>query len=1625
MNANQWEKVRHNWTELLKAYTSSTLAYLYQEGVINDDDRENINTARTSSQKMETLLFIIKRKIGKDPYSHLITILKEESPHLAEEIESTASSSQPNLSDPGNVFADSEEVRKVLRDHFTDGDDQNPVSLGEIRDTLKKEKAFSKLNEWSNPMLKDYLEKEFLNVEFQTSASSSGKNKRIVVKHIRRLSGEMQADQIMQPPVLDDTNPLYEHPRRFCADVDVTTKYVKGRCFDDVSSHVRDKKTTPIRNYHLVNQSQGEDEMLEFMGSKLIPFVSACMNERKNGTLYFGVCPKKDDTYRAGEIVGVTIDKDEVGKEIDNRLQTSFLNEQTKYTKAVRHPKFIPVVSGSSSTASWVVEIDVVPSISLLNNEVIQTKLHLLKMFAVSNKRQKREYGIFKFSADGNPYVLPASDAISFIRDISEIVRQRSEDEQNQIKKIPKSFNKLNRLLTGGSDQGKILDDIYIFFMLSPVDSYMDQDFLNKNMSFIRDLEPEVVFDFDPEGHTKGIYHTLDTSKEEIFNVYTLDRFNKESENLNSLRENLQKDEYTQWVFCNGYENMKPMDSTQWAQKRWRLFSEAFRAFTDTHGEERILLIICLFSKTYETMIPACFEALRSLPKGWILLSENEDNAKLWQDKILGYNIFEKLELDNKSVVDMAWGEINTTVSQITETTNQNFEVYLPCTKGNATHIPPKKLKEWHDIDILNSGDFCLEKKLEQMVEREFYCGEKVSWLNFWFNNQVLQRDIHGKLKDTVEDLLKGEAKDERKVQYITLLHEPGAGGTTAAMHVLWDLRTKYRCCRVKNIKENTSEHLEEIWLYKEDSRARPPRPLLVLIDYVDDDEYIKFKGKMEEHGRNNWKNYEESFDIFCVVIECRRQTKIRPPFEPNKIALLHSLSPREINWFKKDKSNLNNVHDLFAFNIMRENFNQSYISDVVNRYCDDIKENKMEIEILRIVAFFNYFSTQFEPIKVSWLDTLFKNRKPDGETETIDFIRDVKWEANLSSSIRFLMNISKYSRKKQPRKCLRIINKMVAGKILDYLKLNTVKKTSQIMLELCEPNVYKQTGQDADSFRKNIIYVARKRESQTGKKEKFSSFVTDVIKGEGADIAVKVLIQLYNVSKDAFIAQLISRVYMEMQNWKMAKDYAEKATSLQPENSFLWDTFGRVFSSELSDLKENDHFVDEDIIKIIKLGNDGLEKFQKAQEASEKEMTTSEKNNMAGYYGELDLINTLLDSLKLHSAFKEHSTLHKYLVEENYCPAELKFLDNYKLFLKGLASRARQGMRRLDEEYLQVKDGSGQEQIVADDYSRKNFPKLKANLDYYFEETVNAFEKTTMTGRDYCAYKLSYAQTLGASSLNQILELKKEGKFEVMMQIYDLLKTNMESQHVTFYDFKAILDVLTVLIVSYRKPAGLTFQNMLDWSKRFYFIEQPKESTRYYLEPMMYFVLYNFPTEERNAHDICPILDFKNALEKLRDQFKRNHPKQDMYMFRKKETTLFFLGNGSPLQDIVPQDQLEIMNDFNYKEKWNIPELRKHLRMMTGVLSNDGEKVSTKIITKDGNRFTLEISTAYHVSTSVMKNKKVYFYLGFSFSGPKAFGISLEELGTTKNTAHGESQNQQAMPTFTRVSNRRKSNKK
>ncbi|CAG5130620.1 unnamed protein product [Candidula unifasciata] len=751
-----------------------------------------------------------------------------------------------------------------------------------------------------------------------------------------------------------EQSPSYpDHLRKFDTEVKHTDKYIKGHCVD-ACINVRGKTTDPVRNFHIIDQD--EQDPIDFITSEVIPFVSACLNDRRNGTVFFGISPSGNDHHKYGQIVGVNISKEELQKELNRSLKKCFSKSQWNViSNAVRDAKFVPVVSDCSKDPDlklWIVEIDVVPSSSLMKDDTIRTKLKHLPV--LSRKPKSKGIGVFRFSVDGVPEIISSDDMYEYERDQERIIKKRQEEEAAQKQHVtPLNLRtRLLNLLTGGTEL--MQDTIYPFIFASSIDSHMDEEYLSRNMTFIKQLNPEVVYDFDSSGSTNGLYKNLDSVQEEVMRVLTTDNFDKvqhSKEQYKTFTESLAAENRTSWIFCNGYDvmNLDSLKPTEWNRKRRSAFQESLNFFKENFDEDRIIVIICLFSKMYEVMIEASEEVLTKFPENWLLLAESEDIAKLWQDQMLARNKIEKKALEDRCVVGMPWEQVNTTIRRAFSTTDLPCECLLSASTGAFIEVREKKLKDWCDLDVLTGGDFTQyenEKEKKKLVEEKFYRGEQVSWLNFYFHDQVLKRDIHDKLMQTVKEALEGKHKEEEdKVTSVPILHQPGAGGTTSAKQVLWDLRKEYRCCVLNTITDQTCDQLDELRKYGDSS----PKPLLILIDNEDEDKCLQLRGHLEEKGRQLSRQAEKSFSVYCTIILCIRRASLPKQIKHPEICLRQELNLTELKWFKdkneslesrfnKDMERNVNPKFLISFNILRENFNKEYISKVVKEFSDDVK---------------------------------------------------------------------------------------------------------------------------------------------------------------------------------------------------------------------------------------------------------------------------------------------------------------------------------------------------------------------------------------------------------------------------------------------------------------------------------------------------------------------------------------------------------------------------------------------------------------------------------------------------------------------------------------------------------------
>ena len=239
-----------------------------------------------------------------------------------------------------------------------------------------------------------------------------------------------------------------------------------------------------------------------------------------------------------------------------------------------------------------------------------------------------------------------------------------------------------------------------------------------------------------------------------------------------------------------------------------------------------------------------------------------------------------------------------------------------------------------------------------------------------------------------------------------------------------------------------------------------------------------------------------------------------------------------------------------------------------------------------------------------------------------------------------------------------------------------------------------------------------------------FSPLILHILQTESSEKACAVLQEGYDLTEDPFVAQQLARLlYSKLQKWDEASKVIKTAMNMLPDNSYLWDTCGRIYekqlSSECAGYKEGVKRLTLDrLTEVIDLGLKGIEMFQKGQSASELEKTA----NDAGYYGELDVICTLLDCLKCCDRFQNENEadLRKLLLhetDERSIPPHFHFLTNvrgrdYIQTLKDLKPRVDIVLKRLDDEKVQLKLDAKYLQSPPD-----SLLKLRERLNYYFGE--------------------------------------------------------------------------------------------------------------------------------------------------------------------------------------------------------------------------------------------------------------------------------------------------------------------
>ena len=1477
-----------------------------------------------------------------------------------------------------------------------------------------------------------------------------GQRKKIIHRRDMLLNDEPAQDIedqtcFTKPPLRKTDKSTSEILRSFDQDISVSFKYEQGTIANIFGKSSHDL-LRPIHNFvHIDFQSKHKLNLFDF-GDKTIKFICACLNDRTNGTVHFGIVPEATDQNREYEIIGTALsaEKNEYRKYISKAINECFYPDQRDIVQScTRQPKFIEVITTDSASdhPRFVIEIDVIPSSTLCGDAVFD--VHLPNEKKMGNVMSFGKAEIYRFH-EGEPQILNDLSLRTFMEFKQKLTLYRREQEG---KTVPLNSNKVNltekltRLLCG-VEQQFYADRVFPLLVVNRPAEHMHDSFLKQNLNFLSRIEFKAVFDFDKDA---SLFNFFESTQDQVLRVLpTTEEFDIRSEvnhtnpeRLKNLHDDLKTSVQIPWIFANGYrinddEAFAPL---QWKKNRREGLKCAVRFFGEEIPAYRAVVVFCLLSKDWKVMLEAAEEFLSTFPDHWICIVEDEHIAGPWIEELKHRHCVDDNSVKENMIIGLPWKNVCETIKSLT-TDPDRTACTLPTSNQGLCTLEKHVKNDMCDLEILGSnacevGELDMDKMCNEM-EEQFYRGAEVDWWNFAFQTHVCKREKLGDLKRKVRESLQGKSlADDNLVGRVVLYHQPGAGGSTVARNVLWDFRKEYRCAVIRNITDMTADQIARFRSYKDDNEADP---VLLLLDNHDEEKTNMLWAFLEREARRVMRENEHQ-RIMCVLLICLRRSVLDYQHS-STVILKQELNPLEKQWFKTHTFSNKNIDPtcLISFNIMKENFDKIIMSETVKHFVSSI-ENEKEMLLLKYISLINTYDIDFRPIPTAAFDCFmtdcFKKTKGTLLYSTSmrmgSGVKMKRWENDLSGSFHTLMNKTRRLGMGYIHS-LRITNHFLAECVLEIIQNNKGVKQmiSDVAMEFVQSKdiFTTATGMACNDLKKTIKDMLKRRErSMTGKPEtQFAPLIQHIVQNESVEKAKHLLKTFYVISeKDPFISQQIARLCIYNNEWEEANDYAGKATAQKPDNSYLWDTYGRAslgqISSMYNTLLDQSDVSKEDITFIVKLAFAGIDRFQRVQELSVDEYAVYV--NDAGFFGQLETISKLLDCFCLMHPFRDNrEMLHSFLVKRDYVPTELQFLTNvegqhFLIRLKQLQSDVDRVVRHLEDEKIQLREG------VLDEYRKGHFRisqdrliQLKSNLGEYFgEHDYNI--PSNLSLEEACDYRRRHTFYLAGNTLAQIYDLRFEGEKgeNVLRQIWEMSTSNINAKCGNEQDYKVNLCAsFALILVSGKYIYKLNHSTIVEYSKELYSLRNQGENHRFVsLEPYLFYVMLNWPGRNTSTPNMFHIV-LPDVLKQWKEAYYKKYPRQrdEGKPYKKKDTTMFFLANGSDLHSIASYEELRgnltKAPHTRKDEFWSQPHVLRQLKRFEGTLHGDGSEVKLKLGLDSVSKSVIYIPTSFPIRHKSWWYKTVFFVIGFSWFGPKAFDVNaVDPTADPKNLTSGD----------------------
>ncbi|XP_008295941.1 sterile alpha motif domain-containing protein 9 [Stegastes partitus] len=1193
-------------------------------------------------------------------------------------------------------------------------------------------------------------------------------------------------------------------------------------------------------------------------------------------------------------------------------------------------------------------------------------------------------------------------------------------------KKEANQGEKLKALLTCGGNSLDNYDSFVVVVNKSSLEQVQYLQFLSKLKLFC-------VLDFDPNSAASGgLCHSYRQSR--VANLHTATQFQGQTE---SVIKSLNLYKQTSWVFCNGRQDVdsdsnKELDYRNWLRKCCRDVEQlvSFICNPEVLLRGRCLIIFLLLSPV-DTEKDPMFDIYRSFIKhiveeNVITICECQSTYLKWRKLILEKCDF---DIDHLSISELTLSEINGTIMGLGPLSRSSGRL-LP-SSGASTVILKQK-----DEDLLTALDVLCINQCEKMydenssefhefrikVEEEFYRGGKVKWWNFYFCDTDKEKLFVKREKyKNVKGMIRSQRRDSNICVLLNLFHHAGCGGTTLAMHVMWDLRREFRCAVLKDkTLPKTEVATQVLKLMKLESDK--PSPVLLL---VDDSKETENPNDLVNCIRNaamedNFNlNVDDAPNCKVIILNCVRSHSPKEQYRQHNQTqnqyITTSLTQEEQRDFEKKLKELKETHEkpenFYSFMIMKSNFDHKYIDGVAHNTLENFDRSTKEAKLFAFLALLNTYVAESE-IALSLCEDFFGMKLIRLEEESV--LDRMKPFSNLL----IVDTVEEWG----GYKGIRILHHTIASACLDELERSFSLKVSDIAMQMLHYDLFFSFGVVKHRLMLSIqrMLIERQRKKDGEDRELFSPLIEKIHSQQGRRTVQEIFVTASSrFEESASIPQALARyLYINERDFPEALKWAEKAKNIK-DNPYTFDTIGQVHKSNLKSNidreKQEKSRNPEDLHTNIKIATNGMKAFQRAQEladiADEPEGDDDQDSEdyprksytIYGYVNMLEMAFLVFEILSRLPFFEERNPMKKMYLQ-SFLRGALKITNVHKEdneinnryaeiikehepFLVKLKSEAKENFELLDRYFVYTKGNS--------EFDKTNHRKVCELFKKYVDLFCTTPEdiKKEQENKSHLNSKIDieerklFLEKNQADTFSGILQhlIKPAEDMERITECYAFLQ--QETVHQKQNMQVKINYILSSIVLYHQKPKSKHLKNTRHLSDLLREILQHVGLWYSFPDPYYLALLLFWPSPTEQNTEIS----------KYVIAIRKSSQKHLSKLFRKRSTiAYFYLGKEQGLKRLVSKSKLDrsflpkIPPDTLTQLWWN-GDIFKEEVIISCLYRVSGTIEQGEVYANYG-ALKIPVRPA-RISgiRSGFSTEKVSFYLGFAINGPLAYDIKYE----------------------------------